>query len=58
MEFVTAPLTFENHFSAAPVLMNGRMKMIVVFFLFGWIFGCVIAELTDKRKAIMEWLKQ
>ena len=58
MEFVTAPVTFENHFSAAPVPVNGRLKMIVVFFLFGWIFGCVIAELTDKRKAIMEWLKQ
>ena len=58
MEFVTAPVTFENHFSAAPVPVNGRMKMIVVFFLFGWIFGCGIAEMIDKRKAIMEWLKK
>ena len=31
---------------------------LLVFFLLGWFFGCIIAELIDKRKAILEWLKR
>ena len=58
MLLATAPVTFENHFSTAPIPVNNRLKMIVIFFLLGWIFGCTLAELTDKRKAIIEWLKQ
>ncbi len=58
MQLATAPVTFENHFSTDPNPVNNRLKMIVVFFLLGWIFGCILAELIDKRKAIIEWLKQ
>ena len=58
MEFATAPVTLENHFSPYPKPVNNRLKMLILFFLAGWITGCGIAELTDKRKAILEWLKQ
>jgi hypothetical protein len=58
MQLATAPVTFENHFSADPMPINSPKKMVVLFFLFGWILGCGIAEMIDKRKAIMEWLKK
>jgi hypothetical protein len=32
--------------------------MVVIFFLLGWIGGCALAEIVDKRKAIAEWLKK
>ena len=54
----TAPVTLENHFSADSKVINSRMKSLLVFFLLGWFFGCIIAELIDKRKAILEWLKR
>ena len=47
----------ENQFAVDPKPVNGRMKMLILFLLFGWVVGCAIAELTDKRKAIAEWLK-
>lgn len=58
MQLATAPVTLENHFSADPKPVNNRLKSLFLFFLLGWIAGCVIAELIDKRKAILEWLKQ
>lgn len=58
MQLATAPVTLENHFSADPMPINSPKKMVILFLLFGWIFGCVIAEMVDKRKAIMEWLKK
>lgn len=58
MEFATAPVTFENHFFAYPIPVNNPIKMIVIFFFLGWLFGCGIAEIIDRRRAIMEWLRQ
>ena len=53
----TAPVVLENHFSAAPKPVNGRLKYGVLFLLLGWALGCLIAEIIDKRKALSEWLK-
>lgn len=53
----TSPITLENHFAADPRPVNGRMKMIILFALFTWALGCALAELLDKRKAILGWLK-
>jgi hypothetical protein len=58
LQLATAPVTLENHFSADPKVVNSHMKSLVIFFLLGWIFGCSLAALIDKRKAILEWLKQ
>ena len=58
LQLATAPVTLENHFAADPNPVNGRLKILVIFFLLGWIGGCVIAEIIDKRKAICAWLKQ
>ena len=58
MQLATAPVVLENHFAANPAPVNGRRKMLVIFFLLGWIGGCAIAELIDRRKAILEWLKK
>lgn len=57
MQLATAPVVLENHFAVDPNPVNGRIKFSILFLLFGWIFGCVIAEIIDKRKAIGEWLK-
>lgn len=57
LQLATAPAVLENHFTVDPKPVNGRLKSLIIFFLFGWIFGCAIAELIDKREAINEWLK-
>ena len=57
MQLATAPVVLENHFAADAKPVNGRPKCLVIFFLLGWIGGCVLAELIDKRKAINAWLK-
>lgn len=54
----SAPVVFENHFSVDPAPVITRTKCMILFFLFGWIMGCVIAELIDKRKELIAWLKQ
>ena len=56
-QLATAPVTLENHFAAAPCPLNGRRKMLTLFLIFGWIAGCLLAELIDKRKALNAWLK-
>ena len=57
LQLATAPVTLENHFTADPKPVNGRVKCLILFFLLGWIVGCLIAELIDKRKALSAWLK-
>ena len=58
MQLATAPVTLENHFVIDPNPVNGRMKNVLLFFLLGWIGGCLLAELIDQRKAICAWLKK
>ena len=57
LQLAYAPVVLENHFAADPKPINGRKKCVLLFFLLGWIAGCVTAELIDKRKAISAWLK-
>lgn len=57
IQLATAPVVLENHFSIDPQVVNGRNKFLVLFFLLGWIGGCILAELVDKRKALSAWLK-
>ena len=58
MHLATAPVVLENHFAVDAKPVNGRLKYLILFFLLGWIGGCVIAEMIDKRKAIIAWLKK
>ena len=58
MQFATAPVVLENHFTLDPKPVNERKKCLFLFVLMGWIGGCVLAELIDKRKAICAWLKK
>ena len=57
LQLATAPVVLENHFAVDPKPVNGRLKFFVVFFLLGWIAGCCLAEIVDKRKALCAWLK-
>ena len=57
LQLATAPVVLENHFNVDPKPVNGRIKFLVIFLLLGWIGGCVLAELIDKRKALNAWLK-
>jgi len=54
----TAPVVLENHFAVAKDPVNGRKKCIILFFLLGWIGGCVLAEIIDRRKEIIAWLEK
>ena len=58
LQLATAPVVLENHFTAAPKPVNGRLKCMLLFLLLGWAFGCLIAEIIDQRKLIASWLKQ
>lgn len=58
MQLATAPVVLENHFSLDPKPVNGRLKYLIAMMLLGWIGGCILAELIDRRKAICAWLKQ
>ena len=58
LQLATAPVTLENHFSVNPKAVNDRKKCFVLFFLLGWFGACALAEIIDKRKAIIAWLKQ
>ncbi|MCR5050678.1 MAG: hypothetical protein K6A36_06290 [Paludibacteraceae bacterium] len=53
-----APVVLENHFAVDPKPVCSRMKCTILFFLLGWFFACVIAEMIDKRKVIFDWLKK
>lgn len=58
LQLATAPVVLENHFTAAPKPVNGRRKNVLLFLIFGWAFGCLIAEVIEKRKVIASWLRQ
>lgn len=58
LQLATAPVVLESHFAADPKPLNGRYKCVVVFFLLGWIAGCLLAQAIRHRKAILVWLKQ
>lgn len=58
LQLATAPVTLENHFTVDPSPVNGRRKYMVLFFLLGWCAACALAELIDKRKEIITWLKK
>ena len=57
LQLATAPVVLENHFVLDPKPLNGRKKCVILFFLLGWIAGCAFAEMIDKRKAIIAWLR-
>ena len=57
LQLATAPVVLENHFTAVPKPVNGRLKYVLLFLFLGWALGCLIAEIIDKRKTIASWLK-
>lgn len=57
LQLASAPVVFENHFAVDAKPVNGRIKFLLLFFLFGWFCGYVLAELIDQRKALSAWLK-
>lgn len=58
LQLATAPVALENHFVVDSKPLNSRNKCIVIFFLLGWIGGCVLATLIRYRQSIFAWLKQ
>lgn len=57
-KLATDPVTLENHFAVNPEPLNGRREMLPRYIILGWILGCIIAQLVDKRKTVYAWLKQ
>lgn len=58
LHFATAPVVLENHFAVDPAPVMTRAKCVCIFLLLAWIAGCLLAELIDKRKEIIAWLKK
>lgn len=58
LQLASAPVVLENHFSMDPKPVNGRSKCVVMWMLFAWVAACALAELTDRRKAVLAWFRQ
>lgn len=58
LQVATAPVSLENHFTMDPSPVNGRIKFLVLFLILGWMAGCALAALIEKRSAIKEWLSE
>ncbi len=57
LQLATAPVVLENHFALDSKPVMTRAKAMILFFLLSWIVGCLIAEVIDRRKELMAWLK-
>lgn len=53
-----APVVLRNHFVADHKPINSRTKSCAIGLLLGWLLGCCIAALVEKRKQISAFLKQ
>ncbi len=58
LAFCTAPVVQEGSFTINPAAVNGRTKMNILGLFFGWIIGCILALVVERRKDIISWLKQ
>ena len=58
LQFATAPVVLENHFAVDSKPVKSRMFWVVVCFLLGWGGGCLLADIIDKRKELIAWLKK
>ena len=58
LAFCTAPVVPEYEFTINPAAVNGRTKMNVLGLFFGWIIGCILALVVERRKEIISWLKK
>ncbi|MCQ2311136.1 MAG: hypothetical protein MJZ64_05240 [Paludibacteraceae bacterium] len=53
-----APVVLVNHFVANARAVNGRLKCAILGLVIGWIIGCGIAGLVEKRKKVIAFLKR
>ena len=58
LQQATAPVTLENHFAVDPKPVNGRKKCMATMFVLSWCLACALAELIDKWKNLIAWLKK
>ena len=56
-ELAVAPVVLENHFALVPAPLNSRRRCLPIALIVGWLAGCLLAELIEKRKALSAWLK-
>lgn len=54
----TAPVVVEGTFALQPIAKNHPVWMVLFALLAGYLLGCLIALMIEKRKAISAWLKQ
>lgn len=57
LQLATAPVVLENHFTVDSTPVMTRTKCTLLFFLISWIGGCLLAEIIDRRKQLLAWLK-
>lgn len=58
LEKAKAPVVAENHFIINPRAVNGRFRTLAIALVAGWLLGCLIAAIVEKRKNIIAWLKK
>lgn len=57
-ELATAPVVLLDHFCIHPVAVNDRIKYLAIAIVFGWLIGCLLALLVERRKQFSAWLKK
>ena len=58
LQFATAPVSLESHFAMDPKPVMSLNKCLAIMLLVGWVLGCCMAEVLNRRKQIAEWLKK
>ena len=54
----TAPVVLDNHLVLKGSPMHDTRKLAVVAILLGWIIGCLMALMVERRKDISAWLRK
>jgi hypothetical protein len=58
LAYASAPVVLQSEFVVDPAALNGRIKMIALGLVLGWLLGLAIAALVEDRKKVLAWLNE
>ena len=56
LAYCTAPVVLQNHFVMNPRPINRISRCSIIGCIIGWLIGCILAALIERRKDIIAWL--
>lgn len=58
LAYCTAPVVLQNHFVMNPRPINRISYSMIIGCLIGWLIGCALGFMVERRKEIIAWLNQ